>query len=42
MEKKEKVELFEDVFHTILKMQPEMTEAKKNNRFCAHLRKEAL
>ena len=40
--KNEKLELFEDLFHTMLKMQPEMTEAMKINRFHAHLRKEAL
>ena len=40
--KKEKFELFEDLFHTMLKMQPEMTEAMKINHFYAHLRKEAL
>ena len=40
--KKEKFELFEDLFHTMLKMQPEMTEAMKINHFQAHLRKEAL
>ena len=40
--KNEKFELFEDLFHTMLKMQPEMTEAMKINRFHAHLRKEAL
>ena len=40
--KKEKIELFEDLFHTMLKMQPEMTEAMKINHFHAHLRKEAL
>ena len=40
--KNEKFELFEDLFHTKLKMQPEMTEAMKNNHFHAHLRKEAL
>ena len=40
--KNEKFELFEDLFHTMLKMQPEMTEAMKNNHFHAHLRKEAL
>ena len=33
---------FEDLFHTILKMQPEMKEAMKINHFHAHLRKEAL
>ena len=40
--KNEKFELFEDLFHTMLKMQPEMTEAIKINHFHAHLRKEAL
>ena len=40
--KNEKFELFEDLFHTMLKMQPEMTEAMKINHFHAHLRKEAL
>ena len=40
--KNEKVELFEDLFHTMLKMQPEMTEAMKINHFHAHLRKEAV
>ena len=37
-----KFELFEDLFHTMLKMQPEMTEVIKINHFHAHLRKEAL
>ena len=40
--KNEKFELFEDLFHTMLKMQPEMSEAMKINLFHAHLRKEAL
>ena len=40
--KNEKFELFENLFHTMLKMQPEMTEAMKINHFYAHLRKEAL
>ena len=40
--KNEKFELFEDLLHTMLKMQPEMTEAMKINHFYAHLRKEAL
>ena len=39
--KNEKFELLEDLFHTMLKMQPEMTEAMKINHFHAHLRKEA-
>ena len=42
MGKNEKFELFEDLFHTMLKMQPEMTEAMKINQFHAHLWKEAL
>ena len=40
--KKKKFELFEDLFHTMLKMQPEMTKAMKINHFYAHLRKDAL
>ena len=40
--KNEKFELFEDLFHTMLKMQPDMTEAMKIIHFHAHLRKEAL
>ena len=40
--KNEKFELIEDLFPTMLKMQPEMTEAMKINHFHAHLRKEAL
>ena len=40
--KNKKFELFEDLFHTRLKMQPEMTKAIKINNFHAHLRKEAL
>ena len=40
--KNEKFKLFEDLFHTVLKMQPEMTEAKKINHFRDHLREEAL
>ena len=35
--KNEKFELFEDLFHTMLKMQPMMTEAMKINDFHAHL-----
>ena len=38
--KNEKFELFEDLFHTMLKMQPEMTETMKIKRFHAHLWKE--
>ena len=41
-EKNEKFELFEDLFHTMLKMQIEMTEAMKINHFHSHLQKEAL
>ena len=40
--KNEKFELFEDLFHTMLKIQPEMTEAMEITRFHADLRKEAL
>ena len=40
--KNKKFELFENLFHTMLKMQPEMTEATKTNHFHPHLRKEAL
>ena len=40
--KNEKFELFEDPFHTMLKLQPEITEAMKIKYFHAHLRKEAL
>ena len=41
-DKNEKFELFEDLFHTRLKMQPEMTEDKKIKLFHAHLRKDEL
>ena len=37
-----KFELFEHLFHTVLKRQPEMTEAMKINHFHADLREEAL
>ena len=40
--KNKNCELFEDLFHTMLKMQREMTEAMKINHFHAHLRREAL
>ena len=40
--KNERFELFEDLFHTLLKIQPEMTEAMKIDHFHAHLGKEAL
>ena len=42
MEKNKNFELLEDLFHTRLKMQTEMTEAMKINHFHDHLRKEAL
>ena len=40
--KNDKFEFFEDLFHTMLKTQPEMTEVMKINHFHAHLRQEAL
>ena len=40
--KSEKFELFEDLFHTTIKMQPEMTEQMKINYFHSLLRKNAL
>ena len=40
--KSEKFELFEDLFHTMIKMQPEMTEQMKINHFHSFLRKNAL
>ena len=40
--KNDKFVLFEDLFHTMLKMQPEMTETMEINHFHAHLQKEAL
>ena len=40
--KNEKTELFEDLFHTMLKMQPLKTEAMNIKHFHTHLRKEAL
>ena len=40
--KNEKFELFENLFHKMLKMQPEMTEPIKINHFHAPLQKEAL
>ena len=40
--KSEKFELFEDLFHTMIKMQPEMTEQMKINHFHSILRKNAL
>ena len=41
-EKNEKFEYFEDLFHTTLKMQPNLTEEMKINHFHAHLRGLAL
>ena len=40
--KNDQNERFEDLFHTMLKMQSEITKAKKIIHFHAHLRKEAL
>ena len=40
--KSEKFEPFEDLFHTIKKMQPAITERKKINHFHSFLRKRAL
>ena len=39
--KNEKFELFEVIFHTMLNVQRELTEAKKTYHFFAHLRKAA-
>ena len=38
LEKNKKFEYFEDLFHTILRMQPALTEEMKINHFHAHLR----
>ena len=38
----EKFELFEELFHTVIKMQPDMTETMKINHFHSMLRKNAL
>ena len=40
--KSEIFELFEDLFHTMIKMQPDMTETMKVNHFHSLLRKNAL
>ena len=40
--KNEKVKLFEDLFHTMLKMKPDFTEAMSTTQIHAHLQKEAL
>ena len=40
--KSEKFELFEDLFHTMIKMQPEMPEQMKINHFHSLLKKNAL
>ena len=42
LEKNEKFEYFEDLFHTTLRMQPNLTEEMKSNHFQAHLRGLAL
>ena len=39
--KTEKFELFEDLFHTLIKMQPTMTEQMKINPFHSLLKKES-
>ena len=41
-EKNEKFEYFDDLFHTTLRMQPNLTEDMKINHFHAHLRSLAL
>ena len=40
--KSEKFEFFEDLFHTMIKMQPDITEAMKMNHFHSLLRKSEL
>ena len=40
--KSEEFELFEDLFHTMIKLQPEMSEQTKINHFYSLLRKNAL
>ena len=40
--KSENFELFEDLFHTMIKMQPDTREAMKKNHFNSLLRKNAL
>ena len=40
--KSEKFELFEDLFHSMIKMQPDMTETMKINHFYSLLRKNEL
>ena len=40
--KSEKFELFEDLFHTLIKMQPEMSEQMKTNHFHSLSKKNAL
>ena len=42
LEKNEKFEYFEDLFHTTLRMQPALTEVMKINNFHAHVRGLAL
>ena len=41
-DKNEKFDFFEDLIHSMLRIQPKMTKATKNNHFHAQLRKEAL
>ena len=38
----EKLELFGDLYQSVLKLQHEISEAIKDNHFLSHLRKEAL
>ena len=40
--KNEKFEMLEDLFQTMLKMQPQLSEAMKTNYFPSYVRKEAL
>ena len=40
--KSENFELFEDLFHTMIKMQPEMSEQMKINQFHSFLREKTL
>ena len=40
--KNDKLELFENVFHSVLEIQPKRTKRKKIKQFHAHLRQEAL
>ena len=40
--KSKKFDFLEDLFHTMIKMQPDMTEAMKKNHFHPFLQKNAL